>query len=238
MAAMVLYVPSNLLVMMHSSDITGTRSDTIISGIAKLWTDGATGIATVVFVASVGVPLFKIAVMIWLLVSVQRRSASARRLRAGLFRVIERIGHWSMLDVFVVALLVALVDFNVARVEPGPAALAFGSVVILTMLAARSFDPRLIWDAPGPEASPGTSSSAPRYPASLTKIMTLYLLFQDLEAGRIKMDSRLRVSKFAASRPSANSLAKAPASARAYDSMTRRSASRLLIVLSPPTAVS
>jgi paraquat-inducible protein A len=166
MAAMVLYVPSNLLVMMHSSDITGTRSDTIISGIAKLWTDGATGIATVVFVASVGVPLFKIAVMIWLLVSVQRRSASARRLRAGLFRVIERIGHWSMLDVFVVALLVALVDFNVARVEPGPAALAFGSVVILTMLAARSFDPRLIWDAPGPEASPGTSSSAPRYPAS------------------------------------------------------------------------
>lgn len=165
-AAIVLYVPSNLLVMMHSSDITGTRSDTIISGIAKLWTDGATGIALVVFLASVVVPLFKIGVMTWLLVSVQRRSSTARRLRAGLFRFIERIGHWSMLDVFVVALLVALVDFNVARVEPGPAALAFGSVVILTMLAARSFDPRLIWDASRPAAAPGAAAAASRYPAS------------------------------------------------------------------------
>lgn len=165
-AAIVLYVPSNLLVMMHSSDITGTRSDTIISGIAKLWTDGATGIATVVFVASVGVPLFKIGVMIWLLVSVQRGSTAARGLRAGLFRFIERIGHWSMLDVFVVALLVALVDFSVARVAPGPAALAFGSVVILTMLAARSFDPRLIWDAPQPAAAPSAAVAASRYPAS------------------------------------------------------------------------
>lgn len=152
LAACVLYIPSNLLVMMHTADYAGRRSDTIVSGVIKLWTDGAHGIAVVVFVASVVVPVLKIGVMAYLAISVQLGWTGLQRQRAQWFRFIERIGHWSMLDVFVVALLVALVDFNVARVEPGPAALAFGVVVILTMLAAKSFDPRLIWDVPRPTA--------------------------------------------------------------------------------------
>ena len=159
-AACVLYLPANLLVMMHTSDFAGARSDTIMSGVVKLWTDGATGIALVVFVASVVVPLLKIGVMAYLAISVQQGWTAFQLERARLFRFIERIGHWSMLDIFVVALLVALVDFNVARVEPGPAALAFGVVVILTMLAAKSFDPRLIWDAQD-TCAPVSHSSLP-----------------------------------------------------------------------------
>jgi paraquat-inducible protein A len=159
-AACVLYIPANLLIMMHTSDYAGTRSDTIVSGVLKLWTDGAHSIALVVFIASVVVPMMKIGVMAYLAISVQLGWTEHQRLRAKMFRFIERIGHWSMLDVFVVALLVALVDFNVARVEPGPAALAFGVVVILTMLAAKSFDPRLIWDASAEEADTARSPQA------------------------------------------------------------------------------
>ncbi|MGV2481622.1 UNVERIFIED_CONTAM: paraquat-inducible protein A, partial [Salmonella enterica subsp. enterica serovar Weltevreden] len=82
-----------------------------------------------------------------LLVTVQYRNDWHRLERARLYRLIERIGHWSMLDVFVVALLVALVHFrSLAMVEAGPGAVAFGAVVILTMLASMSFDPRMIWD--------------------------------------------------------------------------------------------
>lgn len=165
-AACVLYVPANLMVMMRSSDITGTRSDTIFSGVIKLWTDGAPGIALVVLVASVVVPLMKVGVMAYLALSVQLGWTRFQRQRAQIFRFIERIGHWSMLDVFVVALLVALVDFKVARVEPGPAALAFGVVVILTMLAAKSFDPRLIWDVTGKHADTRGAPDASCPPSS------------------------------------------------------------------------
>jgi paraquat-inducible protein A len=147
-AATILYLPANLLPIMISSDLFGTRSDTILSGVVALWQAGAIDLAIVVFVASVVVPVIKIGVIAFLAFTVQRRWSLQCRERTRLYRMVERVGHWSMLDVFVVALLAALVDIRgLAQVEPGPGALAFGAVVILTMLAAMRFDPRLIWDA-------------------------------------------------------------------------------------------
>jgi paraquat-inducible protein A len=148
LAAALLYLPANLLPMMHSIDFFGPRTDTILSGVIKLWQDGAWDLALIVFVASVVVPILKIGVIGFLALSVQLRWRAQTVERTRLYRLVERIGHWSMLDIFVVALLVALVDIRgLAQVLPGPGALAFGAVVILTMLAAMSFDPRLIWDA-------------------------------------------------------------------------------------------
>jgi paraquat-inducible protein A len=102
----------------------------------------------VVFVASVVVPLAKMAALVVLLFSVHFRWPTGRRRRTRVFGLVEWIGQWSMLDIFVVVLMVALVQFStLARIEPGPGAAAFGAVVVLTMLSAQSFDPRLIWDA-------------------------------------------------------------------------------------------
>ena len=147
-AAALLYLPANLLPMMHSIDFFGPRTDTIISGVIKLWQDGAWDLALIVFVASVVVPILKIGVIGFLALSVQFRWRVQMVERTRLYRLVEQIGHWSMLDIFVVALLVALVDIRgLAQVLPGPGALAFGAVVILTMFSAMTFDPRLIWDA-------------------------------------------------------------------------------------------
>lgn len=146
-AAVILYIPANLLPIMLTSNLFEARADTIISGVIVLWQAGSPELAVIVFVASVVVPLLKIAVLALLLITAQRRSAWRREERAKLYRMIELIGHWSMLDVFVVALLVALVNFgSFAAVHAGGAAVAFGAVVVLTMLATMSFDPRLIWD--------------------------------------------------------------------------------------------
>ena len=121
----------------------------LITAAIVLWEEGSWDIALIVFVASVVVPVLKILILGFLLISVQRSSNWRPLDRARLFQIIEKVGHWSMLDVFVVALLVALVKFkSYATVEAGPAIVAFGAVVVVTMLAAKSFDPRLIWDAP------------------------------------------------------------------------------------------
>jgi paraquat-inducible protein A len=152
-AAAVLYIPANLLPIMKTSTFFDGRSDTILSGVVVLWQEGAWDLAVIVFVASVMVPLLKIGVLAGLLLSVQLGARGRQMERARLFRMIERIGHWSMLDIFVVALLVALVNFqSYAQVQAGPGAAAFGGVVILTMLSAMCFDPRLIWDAGAPDA--------------------------------------------------------------------------------------
>lgn len=145
-AAMVLYVPANLLPILYTTKFPEYRSDTILSGIAHLWQTRNVGLAVVVFVASIVVPLAKLGALALLLVASGRRSTWRPRLRAKTFRVLERLGHWSMLDVFVVALLTSLVQLGrVARVEPGPAIVPFAAVVILTMLASAAFDPRTIW---------------------------------------------------------------------------------------------
>ena len=146
-AAAVLYIPANTLVMMKTEQFPSHREDTILSGIAYLWSEGSWSLAMLVFVASIVIPLVKILALGVLLVTTGQHSAWRRSGRTMLYRVLEVAGHWSMLDVFVVALLTAVVQLGrFANVEPGPAVLPFAGVVILTMLASSSFDPRTIWD--------------------------------------------------------------------------------------------
>ena len=145
-AAAVLYIPANVLPIMSTANLFGRTSFTNASGIAELWHDEAFTLAVIVFVASLAVPLVKIGALALLTWSAQRQPEWRRRERARLFRIVETVGHWSMLDVYVVVLLAGMVRFgHFAQVEPEPGLLAFAAVVVLTMLAARSFDPRLIW---------------------------------------------------------------------------------------------
>ena len=146
-AAMILYIPANLLPIMETGSMFGAQSDTILSGVVFLWTSGSWPLATIVFVASIMVPMLKLVALSWLLITVQRRSTSNPLQYARLYRMVEFIGRWSMLDIYVVTLLVALVQLqSLAFVKAGPGAVAFGAVVVLTMFAAMAFDPRLIWD--------------------------------------------------------------------------------------------
>lgn len=158
-AAALLYMPANTLPMMLTTTLQGTRSDTIISGVIALYESGSWDLALIVFVASVLVPVLKILALTLLLLSVRYQWAWAPRERAQLYRLIEGIGRWSMLDIFVVALLIALVRFGgLGQVNAGSGAVAFAAVAILTMLASRSFDPRLIWDKSVTKPADPTSS--------------------------------------------------------------------------------
>jgi paraquat-inducible protein A len=146
-AAYILYIPANLLTMMETGSLFSYRKDTILSGVVHLWETGSWGIAAIVFIASVTIPLLKLVSLTLLLVSVQFRSKWNPRQRTRLYRLVEFVGRWSMLDIYVVTLLAALVQLGaMATVKAGPASLAFGAVVVLTMLASIQFDPRLIWD--------------------------------------------------------------------------------------------
>ena len=146
-AAMILYIPANLLPVMVTYSLFGAQNDTIMSGVVLFWTSGSKGLAIIIFIASVVVPMLKLGVLALLAFTAQRRSRWRPRQRTILYRMVEFIGRWSMLDIFVVTLTVALVRFkSLAVITAGPGALAFGAVVVLTMLAAMQFDPRLIWD--------------------------------------------------------------------------------------------
>lgn len=146
-AAFILYLPANLLPIMRTVSVGDVDDNTILSGVIELWVKGSPDLAVIVFTASIVVPMLKFFVLGTLLVSTQRGSVWALRQRAKLYRLVEFIGYWSMLDVFVVALLTALVRFNIlSRVEPLPGVVFFGLTVVLTMFASMSFDPRLIWD--------------------------------------------------------------------------------------------
>jgi paraquat-inducible protein A len=148
--AYVLYIPANLLPILESRALLTAESNTIMSGILLFWEGGSWMIAALVFIASIVVPLTKLFALTWLLVSVQMKSRARPYQRTQLYRMVEFIGRWSMLDIYVVALTVTLVQVgSLASIEVGPGALAFGAVVVITMIAARSFDPRLIWDAAG-----------------------------------------------------------------------------------------
>lgn len=147
LAAALLYIPANLLPVMHSTSLGRSEDDTILSGVAYFWTSGDWGLAAIVFIASVMVPMLKLAILVLQTIAAHRRSAWRPLERTRLYRIVEFVGRWSMLDVFVVALTVALVHFgSFAVIAAGPGALAFGAVVVLTMLASMQFDPRLIWD--------------------------------------------------------------------------------------------
>lgn len=146
-AAILCYLPANLLPIMKVTSLGRAQADTIMSGVVYLLLHGMWPLAVVVFTASVFVPLLKLAILFGLLVSVQRGSRWRPVDRTRLYRITEAIGRWSMVDIFVVTILVALVRLgNLATVEAQTGAVFFGAVVVLTMLAAESFDPRLIWD--------------------------------------------------------------------------------------------
>jgi paraquat-inducible protein A len=151
LAAFILYIPANALPIMTVVSLGAGEPDTILSGVMQLIAANMWPLALLVFFASIVVPMLKLFVLIYLLLSVQRKSRWRPRDRTVLYRLTEAVGRWSMLDIFVIAILVALVKFGaVATIETGPGATAFAAVVVITMFAAMSFDPRLIWDAMEP----------------------------------------------------------------------------------------
>ncbi|WP_183410203.1 paraquat-inducible protein A [Litorivivens lipolytica] len=146
-AAIALLVPANMLPILTVVSFGQGDPDTIMSGVIKLWESQLQAIAAVVFIASVAVPVAKLVVMLLLMVVVQFKLPLSKQQCTLLYRFIHFIGRWSMLDLFMISILVTVVHMgNIANVESGPAALAFGAVVVLTMLAADYFDPRLLWD--------------------------------------------------------------------------------------------
>lgn len=147
LTAVVLYVPANLLPIMDTAEFGQVQSNTIIQGVILLLHHGSYPTAAIIFIASVLVPVAKIIALLWLCYTVAQRSPHNPHERERLYRITEFIGRWSMVDVFVVALLVALVQVTgILTIAPGSAALAFCGMVVFTMLAADSFDSRLIWD--------------------------------------------------------------------------------------------
>ncbi|MNL12527.1 Paraquat-inducible protein A [compost metagenome] len=147
LASLIFYVPANLLPVMNTTMLGSGSESTIMGGVLEFWQHGAWDIALIIFIASIAVPGIKFVALTMLLVTVQRGSSWALKERSKLYRFVELIGYWSMLDVIVVALVAALVKFQaLGDIEPRQGILFFGLVVVFTMLSAMSFDPRLIWD--------------------------------------------------------------------------------------------
>lgn len=149
-AAAILYIPSNYYPVMNIATLGQGGPHTILGGVVEFIHSGFWPLALIVFLASVAVPMLKLAGLAVMLMSIHRRSARNLRRKTQLYRVVEALGRWSMIDVFVVSVLIALVRFGViASIHAEVGAACFGAVVILTMIAAESFDPRLMWDAAG-----------------------------------------------------------------------------------------
>jgi len=147
LASIILYIPANVLPIMTYTSLGAVETDTILSGVIELVKAGLYWIAVVVFVASIAVPVIKLMILIYLVTSVYAGWTKGIKHRAFLYRITEIVGRWSMVDVFVVTLFTAIVQFGfVYTVEPEGAIIAFGAVVVLTMIAAETFDPRLLWD--------------------------------------------------------------------------------------------
>jgi len=153
-AAAICYIPANALPVLNTTTLGTTEGDTILGGVAFLYESGSWPLALIVLVASVMIPLGKLVALVYLLITVQRGSVASSHERTRLYRMVELIGRWSMLDVFVAAFTVALVQLQpLMSVAPGTGVLFFAAVVVLTMLAAEAFDPRLIWDATNAHAA-------------------------------------------------------------------------------------
>ncbi|RUO26835.1 paraquat-inducible protein A [Aliidiomarina minuta] len=144
--AAILYVPANVYIMMSTITVGGVVESTIMGGVVQMLEMGSYLVAAVIFFASIVIPVLKIVVLGWLCYVVRYGQPMSMQRRARWYRVTEFIGRWSMIDVFVVAIMVALIQAGVIlSISPGPAAAAFAAVVILTMLAAMSFDPKALW---------------------------------------------------------------------------------------------
>ena len=154
-AAAIMYIPANMLDIMKYDELGTNYDSTIIMGVIDLARHGLWLVAGIVFIASVVVPLAKLFMLSYLVWTVHRKEPQRARQRVKLYRLTELIGRWSMVDVFVVTLLTAAVQFGlIGEVQPGAALLPFAAVVVLTMLAAEYFDPRLIWDSSEPDKTP------------------------------------------------------------------------------------
>ena len=141
-----LYLPANFLPITYTRFLGKETESTILGGVVTLWEHGSHPVAVVIFVASVLIPLGKMIIIAWLCLSVQLGSSFALTQKTKLYRVTEYVGRWSMIDVFVVGILVALIQLgNIMSIRPGVAAVAFAAMVVTTMLAALAFDPRLLW---------------------------------------------------------------------------------------------
>jgi len=150
-AAAVCYIPANLLPVMTTVTATGQESDTILQGVVLLWSPTGWPLSLIVLFASIMIPSAKIVALAYLVFTVKRGSIKNSGQRVRLYRMVEIIGRWSMVDVFVDTFTVALIQLQpLMSVEPAPGLFFFAAVVVLTMLAVESFDPRLIWD---PESS-------------------------------------------------------------------------------------
>ena len=148
LAALILYIPANTLPIMTVVFWGEGQPDTILGGVMHLFAEGMWPLALLIFLASIFIPILKLLTLTGLLISIHFRAHWRPKDRTIMYRITEFIGRWSMIDIFVIALLVALVQFgNTAHVSPNLGALSFAAVVILTMFAAHTFDPRLIWDA-------------------------------------------------------------------------------------------
>jgi paraquat-inducible protein A len=149
-AAYMLYIPANALPILETRSLLAAEAgdNTIMSGVILFWNDGSWFIAALILFASIVVPLTKLIALTVLAISVHRRAAWQPYQRTRLYRLVEFIGRWSMLDIYVVAISVSLVQLGAfATMRAGLGAVCFGAVVVLTMLAAQAFDPRLIWDS-------------------------------------------------------------------------------------------
>ncbi|MCW8875519.1 MAG: paraquat-inducible protein A [Kangiellaceae bacterium] len=141
------YIPANVMPIMYTNLLGQKTGNTILGGVITLWQQGSYPIALIIFIASVLVPIGKMIALAWLCYGVATDRFSSYQKHHTLYRLTEFIGRWSMVDVFVVAILVALIQMgNLMSIYPGVAAIAFAGMVIATMLAAMTFDPRLIWD--------------------------------------------------------------------------------------------
>src|SRR4029077_13021581 len=148
LAAAICYVPANLLPVLTTPTAAGAESDTIMQGVVLLWSPTGWPLSLIVLIASIMIPVGKIVALAYLLISVRRGSVQNNHQRIRLFRLIDFIGRWSMVDVFVDTFTAALVQLQpLMSVSPALGLLFFAAVVVLTMLAVESFDPRLIWDA-------------------------------------------------------------------------------------------
>ncbi len=147
-AASICYIPANLLPVMTTVTSAGRESDTIMQGVVLLWSPTGWPLSLIVLFASIMIPSAKIAGLAYLVISVKRGSIRNNRQRIRLYRTVDLIGRWSMVDVFVDTFTVSLIQLQpLMSVEPGPGLLFFAAVVVLTMMAVESFDPRLIWDS-------------------------------------------------------------------------------------------
>jgi paraquat-inducible protein A len=165
-AGIMAYIPANLWPMLQTRTLAYNQSDTILGGAMELVRHGAVGVGIIIIVASVLIPIGKFIAIAALARAVRRGARTRAETRQRIYEVVEYIGRWSMIDVFVVAILTALVQLSVvASIQPGPAALAFALSVIFTMFSAQAFDPRLIWDDPGPDPAPRPAPAPTRAPA-------------------------------------------------------------------------